>query len=123
MSSVPPTPNCYPSDQPSAYLNKHYEMRFVNTVDDVPKYEKVHIACDGVKSHKNPNPTLDAKHVMICKSSTIDDKRDIFKHCKSSDVVDRWNAIADQLQEEQSAFLLADDGLPAAPPMPSTLQT
>ena len=119
--SVPP--DAYPPGKPSAYLNTHYKLRRVDTIDGEDRFEKIHLACDKPFSHKHPNPSLDALHVMNCRAATFEDKKIIASKCKSASVQDKWNALCVEMQQEQAAFLLSDDASDAARPVPSPLTT
>ena len=118
--SVPP--DAYPPLRPSAYLNTHYKLRRVDTIDAEDRFEKIHLACDRAFSHKHPNPSLDALHVMNCPRSSFEDKKFIASKCKSANVQDKWNALCAEMQQEQAAFLLSDDA-DAVVNVPSQLTT
>ena len=118
--SVPP--DAYPPGRPSAYLNTYYKLRRVDTIDGEDRFEKIHLACDRVFSHKHPNPTLDALHVMNCPRSSLEHKKIIASKCKSRSVQDKWNDLCVEMQQEQAAFLRSDDP-EAALPVPSQLAT
>ena len=120
--SVPPAPDAYPPGKPSAYLNTHYQLRHVDTIDAEDRFEKIHLACDRSFSHKHPNPSLDALHVMNCPKSSFEDKKIIASKCKSANVQDKWNALCAEMQQEQAAFLLSNDA-DAVANVPSLLTT
>ena len=42
---MPLPPDAYPPGRPSAYLNAHYELRCVETIDADDRFEKIHLAC------------------------------------------------------------------------------
>ena len=119
--SVPP--DAYPPGRPSAYLNTYYKLRRVDTIDGEDRFEKIHLACDRVFSHKHPNPTLGALHVMNCPRSSLEDKKIMASNCKSRSVQDKWNDLCVEMQQEQAAFLLSDDASDVARPVPSPLTT
>ena len=97
----------------------------METIDADDRFEKIHLAslaCDRSFSHKYPNPSLDALHVMNCPKSSLEDKKIIASKCKSAIVQDKWTDLCAEMQQEQSAFLLSDDA-DAVVNVPSQLTT
>ena len=117
-------PDAYPPGLPSAYLKAHYKLRRVETIDADDCFEKIHLAWDRAFSHKHPNPSLDALHVMNCPRSSFDDKKVIASKCKSRSVQDKWLFVCAKMEQEKSAFLMSDDAEAAfVDPVPSQLTT
>ena len=118
-------PDDYPPGRPSsAYLNTHCKVRRLEMIDAVDRFEKIHLACDRAFSHKHPNPSLDALHMMNCPRSSFDNKKDIASECKSHSVQDMWLFVCAEMEQEQSAFLMSDDAEAAfVDPVPSQLTT
>ena len=120
--SVPP--DAYPPENPSAYLNAHYKFRRVETFDGEVIFEKIHLACDSPFSHKHPNPSNDALHVMNCTRASFDNKKAIAMKCKGRNVQEKWLFICAEMDKEQSAFLMSDDAeAGVVDPVPSSQLT